>query len=98
LSWVTDAYGPAIVGYDVCDAVKTQLKGKRYEKRSALELFLHQGHPGIGYADAFLSHAQMEQLETTLSAMRRACNRLDKLIRYFLDYFSLPALARLLLG
>eukprot|EP00929_Paragymnodinium_shiwhaense_P022698 TRINITY_DN14427_c0_g1_i1.p1 TRINITY_DN14427_c0_g1~~TRINITY_DN14427_c0_g1_i1.p1 ORF type:complete len:1120 (-),score=263.05 TRINITY_DN14427_c0_g1_i1:118-3477(-) len=89
MGWVTEEWGPGMVGYDVCEAVRGFLEKMKYNDFSATEVFENLDHAGAGRADVFISHAQCEALEMTLDCLRLTELRMGGPVRCFLDYTSL---------
>lgn len=79
-----------VMGYDLVTFIRGWLEERDYEEFSVAEVMMAAGHPGVKPADFFLSHCQVELVQTTLDAMsmagrRRRCST----PAFFLDYFIL---------
>lgn len=79
-----------VMGYDLVTFIRAWLEDKGYQEFSVAEVMMSAGHPGVKQADFFLSHCQVELVQTTLDAMsmagrRRRCST----PAFFLDYFIL---------
>lgn len=79
-----------VMGYDLVTFIRGWLEERGYEEFSVAEVMMAAGHPGVKPADFFLSHCQVELVQTTLDAMsmagrRRRCST----PAFFLDYFIL---------
>jgi len=89
LDWVTKAgISPRqLCGYDITAAIKAQLKADPSLKAlSMCEIMLAANHPSVGDAIDFLSHAQAESLEQTLTAMMLREIKMTGPRFFFLDY------------
>jgi len=78
---------PQVMGYDLAAFIRQWLCDQHYERFSVAEVLMSGGHPGVTQtADIFLSHCQVELVDTTLDAMSKVCNPWSN-PAFFLDYF-----------
>eukprot|EP00929_Paragymnodinium_shiwhaense_P084879 TRINITY_DN45423_c0_g1_i2.p1 TRINITY_DN45423_c0_g1~~TRINITY_DN45423_c0_g1_i2.p1 ORF type:complete len:391 (-),score=37.82 TRINITY_DN45423_c0_g1_i2:241-1413(-) len=76
-------------GYDFIAAIKTLLLRKSLSTYSMAEVLYASSHPGAGLADVFVSHAQQECIENTLSALKKYAYTCWHEPRFWLDYVCL---------
>lgn len=101
----TERNGPLVsgkeIGYDVAQHIRNFMREKGYEQFSVAEVLYCIGYPNVGFARAFLSHAQNEMLAVTFGLMAQVTlgltgtgspkSDLDRLqlAAIFVDYFCL---------
>eukprot|EP00929_Paragymnodinium_shiwhaense_P102633 TRINITY_DN65843_c0_g1_i1.p1 TRINITY_DN65843_c0_g1~~TRINITY_DN65843_c0_g1_i1.p1 ORF type:complete len:287 (-),score=16.46 TRINITY_DN65843_c0_g1_i1:82-864(-) len=88
LAWVTTLYGERLTGYDFATAIRKEWKDHGLQAFSVCEVL--RGCDGVGLADVFLSHLQLESLQSTLDSMDGYLFGPDpNIVRFFVDYVSL---------
>jgi len=69
--WITPSHGAALIGYDVCNAIKSWVKKGGNDSYSVCELMYKAGyHEHVGQAELFVSHVQTQSLSDFLADLR----------------------------
>jgi hypothetical protein len=94
--WIAEAYPDRLTGYDLVGSVRIWLREEKEEAHSVCEVLKARDWDGVGDAEVFVSHAQVEGPGLTIDLMTivnhaqgRMANVPRQEARQWVDFFSL---------